>query len=143
MTIHANPPDIESFFQGYVKAFERFDVDALAACLVYPCQSVADTRSKPTVFNSPEDYRTGIEPLMSTYRQLGVAQGRIRRLQVSSLAPTLAVCSVEWDVNRADGSPLYQHEAVYTLTRHTGSWAIATIAFNEMSRIRALLKAAA
>jgi hypothetical protein len=143
MTIHANPPDIESFFQSYVQAFERFDVDALAAHLAYPCQSVADTRSAPTVFGSPDDYRTGIEPLISAYRKLGVAQGRIRRLQVSSLAPSLAVCSVEWDINRADGSPLYQHEAVYTLTRHTGSWAIATIAFNELSRIQALLRVAA
>jgi hypothetical protein len=143
MPSHSLTPAIKAFFTAYTEAFERFDAAALSDFLTYPCQTTSDRTNVPArVFNSPEDYCLGIASLIDIYGKLGVASGSIRDLQITELAPNLAVCTLDWDIAGADGSLLYQHQAVYTLRLVNDAWAIAAIAFNEMSRLQALLEMA-
>lgn len=132
---------VDAFFRSYLDAFERLDVEALSERLAYPCHMAGEGGSL-TVMATPADYAAGVAPLIRAYRALGVVRGTIRDSSILSLAPDLAQVRIEWDARDAGGGVIYEHQAVYTLVRRSGAWAIAALAFNEMSRLRACLAAA-
>jgi hypothetical protein len=80
-----------------------------------------------------------IKPLFRGYRQLGVASGRIRDLQVRILSPRLRHATILWDVFDGQGAVLFSHEAAYTLALGASDWRICSMAYHEMREIKALL----
>jgi hypothetical protein len=93
-----------------------------------------------TVISSVEQYLAEIiKPLFRGYRQLGVASGRIRDLQVRILSPRLRHATILWDVLDGQGAVLFSHEAAYTLALGASDWRICSMAYHEMREIKALL----
>jgi hypothetical protein len=133
--------EIKAFFARYGDAFAARDKEALARCFLFPCHVVGDERDITlTVINSVEQYLAEIiKPLFRGYRQLGVASGRIRDLQVRVLSPRLRHATILWDVLDAQGSVLFSHDAAYTLALEASDWRICAIAYHEMREIKALL----
>ncbi len=88
----ATTTEIKTFFARYGDAFAARDKDALARCFLFPCHFVGDDGEITlTVISSVEQYLAEIiRPLFRGYRQLGVASGQIRDLQVRVLSPRYA-----------------------------------------------------
>ncbi len=133
--------EIKTFFARYGDAFAARDKDALAQCFLFPCHFVGDDGEITlTVISSVEQYLAEIiKPLFRGYRQLGVASGLIRDLQVRVLSPRLRHATIRWDVLDAQGAVLFSHEAAYTLALRASDWRICAIAYHEMREIKALL----
>ena len=87
--------EIKAFFARYGDAFAARDKEALARCFLFPCHFVSDDGDITlTVISSVEQYLAEIiKPLFRGYRQLGVASGPIRDLQVRVLSPRLRFLS--------------------------------------------------
>ena len=137
----ATTSEIKAFFARYGDAFAVRDKDALARCFLFPCHFVGDDGDITlTVISSVEQYLAEIiKPLFRGYRQLGVASGRIRDLQVRFLSPRLRHATILWDVLDGHGAVLFSHEAAYALALGASDWRICAIAYHEMREIKALL----
>jgi hypothetical protein len=133
--------EIKAFFARYGDAFAARHKEALARCFLFPCHVVGDDGDITlTVISSVKQYLAEIiKPLFRGYRQLGVASGRIRDLQVRILSPRLRHATILWDVLDGQGAVLFSHEAAYTLALGASDWRICAIAYHEMREIKALL----
>ena len=132
--------ETKAFFARYSEAFAARDKEALARCFLFPCHFVSDDEDITlTVISSVEQYLAEIiKPLFRGYRQLGVASGPIRDLQVRVLSPRLRHATILWDVLDGQGALLFSHQAAYTLAV-ASDWCICAIAYHEMREIKALL----
>ena len=132
--------EIKTFFARYGDAFAARDKEVLARCFLFPCHFAGDDGDIAlTVISSVEQYLAEIiKPLFRGYRQLGVASGGIRDLQVGILSPRLRHATILWDVLDAQGAVLFSHQAAYTLAL-ASDWRICAIAYHEMREIKALL----
>jgi hypothetical protein len=132
---------IVAFFDAYRLAFQNFDTAALARRFAYPVQLTTDDGAAATVVTSEATYVEAIDPLLRSYRELGISDGEIVSLSTSVLSESLAQAFIDWNAREAGGAIVYNHQANYTLVRREGDWRIVAIALNEMSRLRASLKA--
>ena len=128
----------EAFIDGYRRTFESFDVDAIAACFVFPMQvaSEADVVTIATVADL-DAWRPQIERIVGAYRLLGVHGARVASLDIAEVTPHVAHAVVHWALERADGLPVYGFTASYTLVDAGAGPRIAAIAHDETPKLLA------
>ncbi|HEY2750054.1 hypothetical protein [Phenylobacterium sp.] len=137
----ADQATVSGFFGGYARAFERFDLDALAKRLAYPCQIMSDAGRVATFsMASAGDYRKRVAPLIDLYRRVGVARGEIADLDVRGVTERTAIARVRWRVHSAT-APLYEFDAAYTLVATLAGWKIAAIIHDELPKLQGCLGA--
>jgi hypothetical protein len=124
--------------EDYRNAFVRADLTALLNCFAFPLQvaSVVGDEVSVSVADS-QDWPEVLGGLLELYRHLGVADAAMVAVEISQPLDPVAVVRVHWDLQRADGTSVYDFTAVYTLVRADGSRKIIAIAHDELSKIRA------
>lgn len=133
---------LHTFFDDYRRAFARADPEALAELFAYPVQVVSATEDAAAISVSNRDeWRSVLEGLLGAYRSLGVAEGVPVELQVSELTPRVSSVRVHWELQREDGSAIYDFTAVYTLAHVDGGWRACGIAHDEVPKLQAALSA--
>jgi hypothetical protein len=129
-----------SFLKRYAEAFTRYDALALAELFAFPLQivSVAET---PTIIavQSRDDWLPVLDGLLGSYRRLGVAGGVPLELEVSELTARACSARVHWELQRDDGSGIYDFTAIYTLAQVCGAWRVFAIAHDELPKLAAAL----
>jgi hypothetical protein len=132
---------VEAFFRSYCAAFERYDVNALAEHFLFPAHIASDNDAITlTALSSAEDYARLIAPLLTLYRKLGVASGRIAATALTTLIPRLVHARVDWEICAEQGRVLYAHRALYTLVAMDAGLKLCAICVNEMPALRACLE---
>jgi hypothetical protein len=124
--------------EDYRSAFLRADLTALANCFGFPLQvaSVDGDQVSVSVAGS-EDWSEVLSGLLEFYRRLGVADAAMLAVEISQPLDAVAFASVHWDLQRVDGTSVYDFTGVYTLARADGIRKIIAIVHDELSRIRA------
>ena len=124
--------------EDYRTAFLRADVAELGNCFAYPLQvaSVDEGRVSVRIAES-QDWPEVLSGLLELYRQLGVADAAMLEVEILQALDSVAIVRVHWDLQRVDGSSVYDFTAVYTLVRVDGSRKIIAIAHDELPKIRA------
>jgi hypothetical protein len=125
--------------EDYRSAFLRADLPALVNCFTFPLQvsSVDGDQVSVSVADS-EHWPEVLQGLLELYRQLGVSDAAMLAVEISQPLDAVAIACVHWDLQRIDGSSVYDFTAVYTLLRVDGVRKIIAIAHDELSKIRAL-----
>jgi hypothetical protein len=127
-----------AFIDGYRRTFESFDVDAIAACFAFPMQ-VASEGDAVTVVVVPDldAWRPQIARIVGAYRLLGVHGARLASLDIDEVTPHVAHAVVHWALAAADGSPIYEFTASYTLVDAGAGPRIVAIAHDETPKLQA------
>jgi Domain of unknown function (DUF4440) len=124
--------------ERYRSAFVRRDIEALLDCFAFPVQIVGTFGSSASVlFATKDEWRGSIQNLLNSYERLGVTNAVPLSLDVSEPLPGTAVVALHWQLQRADGSPVYDFRAAYTLAWIEGNPRIVAIAHDELSKLRA------
>ena len=125
--------------EDYRSAFLRADQDALMNCFGFPLQvaHVDGDQVSVTVAGS-QDWPEVLRRLLELYRRLGVADAAMLDVEISQPLDALAIVRVHWDLQRVDGTSVYDFTAVYTLVRADGTRKIIAIAHDELAKIRAV-----
>ncbi len=135
MTEHAH-----SFFKLYAEAFTRYDALGLAELFAFPLQvvSIAET---PTAIAIPsrDAWLPVLDGLLGSYRRLGVADSVPLELEVSELTARACSVRVHWELQRKDGSGIYDFAAIYTLAQVGDAWRAFAIAHDELPKLAAAL----
>ena len=124
--------------EDYRSAFLRADLTALVNCFDFPLQvaSVDGDHVSVTIAGSQE-WPEVLKGLLELYQRLGVADAAMLAVDISQPLDPVAIVRVHWDLQRADGTSVYDFTAVYTLVRMNGTRKIIAVAHDELPKIRA------
>jgi hypothetical protein len=128
--------------EQYRSAFASADVEALLDCFNFPLQVVSITTDQASVsIARTEDWPHVLDELLSGYQRLGVAEAVPLSLEVTEPIKGVAFVRVHWALQRANGDPIYDFKAVYTLARTDGRYRIVAIAHDELPKLRTAIGA--
>lgn len=123
--------------EKYRAAFARYDLVALVDCFAFPVQVVGVADSQAFVSTSgPDQWSDVLRGLLDAYAKLGVADAVPLALEISEPMDAVAIVHVHWALKRADGDPIYDFRASYTVARVAGECSIVAIAHDEMPKLR-------
>ncbi len=126
----------QQVLEEYRNAFRRGDLNALVSCFGFPLQvaSVTGDEVSVTVAGS-EDWPGVLQGVLDLYRRLDVAEAVMLAVEISQPLDPVAMIRVHWQLERLDGTSVYDFTAVYTLAQVAGSLKIIAIAHDELSRM--------
>ena len=126
----------QQVLEEYRNAFRRGDLNALMNCFGFPLQvaSVTGDEVSVTVAGS-EDWPGVLQGVLDLYRRLEVAEAVMLAVEISQPLDPVAIIRVHWQLERVDGTSVYDFTAVYTLAQVAGSLKIIAIAHDERSRM--------
>jgi hypothetical protein len=128
--------------EQYRSAFTSGDVDALLDCFNFPLHVVSITNDQVSVsFAQTEDWPHVLEELLNTYQRLKVAEAVLLSLEVTEPIEGVAIVRVHWSLQDANGDPVYDFNAVYTMARTDSRYRIVAIAHDELPKLRAAMGA--
>jgi len=124
--------------EHYRSAFVHRDIEALLDCFAFPVQIVGIVGSSASVFlASKDEWRGSIQNLLNGYERLGVTNAVPLSLDVSEPLRGTAIVTLHWQLQRTDGSQVYDFRAAYTLAWIGGNPRIVAIAHDELPKLRA------
>jgi hypothetical protein len=124
--------------EEYRSAFLRADLSALVNCFHFPLQVASiDVDEVSVSVAGSQDWPETLRGLLELYRRLGVANAAMLAVEISQPLDPIAVVRVHWDLQRADGTSVYDFTAVYTMVRMDGTRKIIAISHDELPKIRA------
>lgn len=124
-----------AFFESYVIAFESLEPDAITEHFAFPFHMASDgDEVSLTTVPDAASWREEIGGLVSFYRDMGVATGRMIESSSTELSPRVEHAFVHWQLADAGGADLYDFHAVYTLVDAGGATRIAALAHDEVPR---------
>jgi hypothetical protein len=125
--------------EDYRNAFLRADLDALVNCFGFPLQVANIDGDQVSVWvASSHDWPEVLRGLLELYGRLGVADAAMLAVEISQPLDAVAIARVHWDLQRIDGTSVYDFIAVYMLLRTDGARKIIAIAHDELPKIRAM-----
>ncbi|HEU0214748.1 MAG TPA: hypothetical protein VFR13_11725 [Jiangellaceae bacterium] len=131
---------VDEFVASYAAAFATHDAATLAHHFVYPVHVVGDTGGDPSVVTATQDeWLAVLQRLLGAYHELGVARAQPEICTVTELGSTVQLASIDWTLQHADGSAVYEFRACYTIVGSTSGLRISAIAHNELSALQAAL----
>ena len=124
--------------EEYRSAFLRADLSALVNCFHFPLQVASIDADEVSVsVAGSQDWPETLRGLLELYRRLGVANAAMLAVEILQPLDPVAVVRVHWDLQRADGTSVYDFTAVYTMVRMDGTRKIIAISHDELPKIRA------
>jgi ketosteroid isomerase-like protein len=119
--------ELESFYQGYIDAFNREDIDAFSEKFAYPYAWVTGERGLTACAND-SDHQRWTSKMMIALKGRGWARSEIDGLKAWPFADNLGMIVADATRYKAGGAVLERVRACYTLRRDGGAWKIITIA---------------
>ncbi len=134
----ADSTGVEAFIDGYRRTFETFDVAAIAACFTFPLGVTSDAETvSPAVVPDEARWTPVIARIVGAYRLLGVARATVRSLTVAEVTARIAQANAHWELQRADGTTVYDFHSSYTVAATPDGLRITAIAHDEGPRLAA------
>ena len=130
----------QRFLDDYLRTFSRFDRASLMTFFTFPLHVVSATDSGPVVSVAEEtDWPAVLDGLLGAYAALGVAGAQPLDVDVAELGPSVMSVRVHWNLQRADGSGVYDFTAVYTVVASADGFRVAAIAHDELPKLAAAM----
>ncbi len=118
--------ELQTFYKGYIDAFNREDLDHFLDCFAIPYAWVSGEHGL-TVTSSESDHQRGFSKLMIGLKERGWARSAIDLLKTWALGENLGMILADYKRYKADNSILEQGRACYTVRRDGKSWKIVSL----------------
>jgi ketosteroid isomerase-like protein len=129
--------DVRAFFTTYCTAFIRRDARAIARHFADQVYVASETgKSVRVQVENGDEWRKTIDHLLEMYLAIKVASAEVKEMSIHPVSSRLVQASLHWAIRDADGAPLYEFDALYTLARHSETFRIIAIAHNEIPQYR-------
>jgi hypothetical protein len=129
---------VEAFFDEYRRTFASFDVPAIAALFAFPVHVTSEADGVTvTSVATVEEWIPLVDRIVRAYQLIGVADAAPLSLQTVRITPRILHAVVHWALGRADGTPVYEFAASYTLATTGEHMRIVALAHDETPRLLA------
>jgi hypothetical protein len=100
-----------TFFASYRSAFDGYDAEEIVRFYAFPCRIVSDGDKVASMpFKEPTPLKLVVERVLELHRKIGVTSGRPLLLEITELSPKLAGMMLRYEMQDADGAPLYDYQ---------------------------------
>lgn len=133
-------PSVSDFFDSYRRAFERFDVDAIAGHFTFPLHVAGD--SDPVDLRcvaSRDEWLETLTMLIDLYKGFEVKTATVLESTIVALSDRIAHATMHWSLRDGLDQEIYDFRGVYTLVAIDGDFRVAAIAHDELGKIMAKL----
>jgi ketosteroid isomerase-like protein len=118
--------ELEAFYQSYIAAFNREDIDAFTESFAYPYAWISG-RHGLSQCATEGDHQRSFGKIMADLKERGWVRSDIDQLKVWALAEDLGMILADVTRHNADGSVLERVRACYTVRREAKGWKIITL----------------
>ncbi len=118
--------ELEAFYQSYIAAFNREDIDAFTESFAYPYAWISG-RHGLNQCATEGDHQRSFGKIMADLKERGWVRSNIDQLKVWAMAEDLAMILADVTRRKADGSVLERVRACYTVRRDAKGWKIVTL----------------
>ena len=118
--------ELEAFYQSYIAAFNREDIDAFTESFAYPYAWITG-RHGLTQCATESDHQRSFGKIMADLKERGWARSDINQLKAWALAEDLAMILADATRYKADGSILERVRACYIVRRGAKGWKIVAL----------------
>lgn len=117
--------ELEGFYQSYIAAFNREDIDAFTECFGYPYAWITGRGLGQCATES--DHQRNFAKIIADLKQRGWVRSVVDQLKAWPFAEDLAMILADVTRHKSDGSVLERVRACYTVRRDANRWEIITI----------------
>jgi ketosteroid isomerase-like protein len=121
--------DIRGFFEEYNNAFSSIDGTRIAALYYLPTVTMRADGSVHCL-QSRDELARFFQAVADTYHREGYRNGRFKNLQVTPIGGRSALATMDWELQRGDGSVIRQWRQSYNLVRVGSGWQILVSTFH-------------
>ena len=128
----ANPAftdEIRGFFEKYAKAFDSIDGNRIAALYHMPTVTMRGDASIHCL-QPREELARFFQGVADTYYKDGYRSGKFTNLQVVPIGERSALATMDWELQRGDGSVLRKWRQSYNVVRVGNGWQILVSTFH-------------
>ena len=118
--------ELEAFYQSYIAAFNREDIDAFTESFAYPYAWISG-RHGLSQCATEGDHQRSFGKIMADLKERGWARSSVDRFKTWALAEDLAMIMADATRYKADGSVLERVRACYTVRRDGKGWKIVSL----------------
>jgi hypothetical protein len=118
--------ELEAFYQGYIDAFNREDLDHFLGCFAIPYAWITGERGL-LLTSSETDHEKAFSKIMIEIKARGWARSGIDQLKTWAYGDNLGMIVADYTRYKADNSILEQGRACYTVRRGGRSWQIVAL----------------
>jgi ketosteroid isomerase-like protein len=118
--------ELEDFYQSYIAAFNREDIDAFTESFAYPYAWISG-RHGLSQCATEGDHQRSFGKIMADLKERGWARSSVDRFKTWALAEDLAMILADATRYKADGSVLERVRACYTVRRDGKGWKIVSL----------------
>lgn len=118
--------ELESFYRGYIDAFNREDLDHFLDCFAIPYAWVSGDRGLSTV-TSEIDHQKAFSRIMIEIKSRGWVRSTVDRMSTWVFADDLGMILADYTRYKADDSILEQGRACYTVRRDGKPWKMVSL----------------
>ena len=121
--------EIQDFFEGYAKAFDSIDGNRIAALYHMPTVTMRGDASIHCL-QSREELARFFQGVADTYYKDGYRSGRFQNFQVVPIGERSALATMDWELQRGDGSVIRAWRQSYNVVRVGDGWQILVSTFH-------------
>ncbi len=121
--------EIRGFFEEYAEAFDSIDGNCIAALYHMPTVTMRGDGSIHCL-QSREELARFFQGVADTYYKDGYRSGRFKDLQVTPIGERSALATMDWELQRADGSVIRAWRQSYNVVRVGNGWQILVSTFH-------------
>lgn len=118
--------ELETFYQGYIDAFNREDIDMFSECFSYPYAWVDGKRGLRSC-PSESEHQRGFGMIMVGLKERGWARSAIDGIHTWALAEDLGMIVADVTRYKTGDAILERLRACYTVRRDSRGWKIVTM----------------
>jgi ketosteroid isomerase-like protein len=118
--------ELRAFYQTYIAAFNREDIDAFTECFSYPYGWISGRHGLGQCATESEHQRS-FAKIMADLKERGWVRTGIDQVTTWALAEDLGMILADVTRYKADGSMLEQVRACYTVRQDGKGWKIVTL----------------
>ena len=115
--------EIVRYFEGYARAYDAFDAEAIAAHFAIPSHILHADRGSAG-FTTRAALLANMERLNAINREARYGRATFAPPRVCAFAPTLVQATLPWIIHDADGAVLWRFTCTYNLFRSDAGWKI-------------------
>jgi len=115
--------EIVRYFEGYARAYDAFDAEAIAAHFAVPSYILHADRGSAG-FTTREALVANMERINTINREARFGRATFAPPRVSAFASTLVQATLSWIIHDVDGAALWRFTCTYNLFRSDAGWKI-------------------
>jgi len=119
--------EVESFYRGYIDAFNREDIDQFTDAFAFPYAWITGEGGISTCANE-SDHQCWLGRIMGTLKERGWNRSAIDRMRAWPMAENLAMVMADYTRYKGDDTVLENGRACYTVRRDGKKWKIVALA---------------